>query len=92
MTQVRLSALAMLSVECERAKKLDLSSVVEEFANKNAKRSERFHNYIICKPNSNVLLYISCFVFCFNEHKISFIQMNLVLSIFYKTLFSRFHQ
>ncbi len=42
MMQERLSPLSTISIECERAKKLDISLLVEEFANKSAKRSERF--------------------------------------------------
>lgn len=42
MTQERLSGLSLLSIENERAKKLDLNEVIKVFASKKAKRENRF--------------------------------------------------
>ena len=45
MSQERLSGLAVLSIENQRARQLDLGDVVKEFAKKNARREGRFGRY-----------------------------------------------
>lgn len=47
MSQVRLTGLATLSIEFERARKLNVDNLIDEFANKNAKRSEHFQSNIL---------------------------------------------
>ena len=42
MSQDRLSGLSILSIENERARNLDLSEIVKQFAEKNARRRIRF--------------------------------------------------
>ena len=42
MSQDRLSGLSILSIENERARKVDLSNIVKTFAEQNARRRERF--------------------------------------------------
>lgn len=42
MSQDRLSGLAILSIESSRARRMDLTNIVKEFAQKNARRKGRF--------------------------------------------------
>uniref|UniRef100_A0ABD2X0A9 Zinc finger MYM-type protein 1-like n=1 Tax=Trichogramma kaykai TaxID=54128 RepID=A0ABD2X0A9_9HYME len=42
MSQARLYALALLSIECERTKQINIDKIIDDFAEKNVRRSKRF--------------------------------------------------